>query len=412
MKKKFIAGVIVGGVLFGTAGALAGQYVATENPFPIQLNGDNVIIEGYNIDGSTYFKLRDIADVIGGFDVDFDNDIIKLTQDSHNQNNNSENAQNDKTQSKVPNDFTGGFELADFSKFNSYASENGLGGTKIYLDCIINEVDLTGDGKESMISGFITDNNSNKWLCFFNLNILDNINDYKDLVGEQVTLCGIYQGYSGKHLVPAISLYKLCVNDTGYIKYGQEKTKESLNLTESNTDSSENKQSKQIIQRTSQEYDFTSTSGIEHYLYENYPTLNTSCGMWQFTYIVSDYGYFSEDYNIDLKYDDFYKMKDIQTGIDYFHVDNLHYTDTDREETKEQLKAFMKEIATDLMDKIPDKKLTGSYNESHYKYPKLRMDHIISNYCTWANYDRGNNDSSLKASTFRWLPNLDGEIKY
>ena len=83
MKKEFIAGIVLGGIFFGAVGAFAGQYVATENPFPIQLNGNNVSIEGYNIDGSTYFKLRDIASTIGGFEVDFANDTILLSKDGY-----------------------------------------------------------------------------------------------------------------------------------------------------------------------------------------------------------------------------------------------------------------------------------------------------------------------------------------
>ena len=83
MKKNFITGVIIGGLLFGTAGVLAGQYTATENPFPVQLNGNDVSIEGYNIEGSTYFKLRDIADIIGGFDVGFNNNTIQLAKDGY-----------------------------------------------------------------------------------------------------------------------------------------------------------------------------------------------------------------------------------------------------------------------------------------------------------------------------------------
>lgn len=78
MRKNFIIGVIAGGLVFGAVGAFAGQYVATENPFPIKLNGENISIEGYNIDGSTYFKLRDVADAVGGFNVDFQDNTIML----------------------------------------------------------------------------------------------------------------------------------------------------------------------------------------------------------------------------------------------------------------------------------------------------------------------------------------------
>ncbi|MDD6484062.1 MAG: hypothetical protein PUF72_05745 [Clostridiales bacterium] len=83
MKKSNIASFVAGAVLFGTAGALAGQYIAYQNSFPVKLNGENISMEGYNIDGSTYFKLRDIADAVGGFSVDFHNDTIELAKDGY-----------------------------------------------------------------------------------------------------------------------------------------------------------------------------------------------------------------------------------------------------------------------------------------------------------------------------------------
>ena len=64
MKKQFIIGFLSGALVFGAIGALAAGLTANINPFMITLNGDNVFIEGYNIEGSTYFKLRDIADYI------------------------------------------------------------------------------------------------------------------------------------------------------------------------------------------------------------------------------------------------------------------------------------------------------------------------------------------------------------
>ena len=79
MKKQFITGFVAGAVAFGTIGALAAGLMANPNPFPVQLNGKDVSIEGYNIEGSTYFKLRDVADAVGGFTVDFKDNIIKLS---------------------------------------------------------------------------------------------------------------------------------------------------------------------------------------------------------------------------------------------------------------------------------------------------------------------------------------------
>ncbi len=83
MKKKDVAiGIIIGMTIMG-AGAAAVQYTASDNPFPVQLNGENVQMEGYNINDSTYFKLRDIADIVGGFGVDFHNNTIQLSKDGY-----------------------------------------------------------------------------------------------------------------------------------------------------------------------------------------------------------------------------------------------------------------------------------------------------------------------------------------
>lgn len=88
MKKSAIITGVVCSLLFGSIGVCAGHYLtATQNKFPVQLNGENVAIEGYNINDNTYFKLRDIAATVGGFDVDFNNNIIQLstlnTQDEY-----------------------------------------------------------------------------------------------------------------------------------------------------------------------------------------------------------------------------------------------------------------------------------------------------------------------------------------
>lgn len=80
--KRYIAGVITG-IAVSCSTALAVNYIATDNEFPVQLNGDNIELKGYNVDGNTYFKLRDIANKIGGFSVDFQNGIIQLAKDGY-----------------------------------------------------------------------------------------------------------------------------------------------------------------------------------------------------------------------------------------------------------------------------------------------------------------------------------------
>lgn len=73
----FISGIIIA----STVGAIAANYTATENTFPIKVNGQNAQMEGYNINGSTYFKLRDIGDKMG-FSVDFKNNTILIGENS------------------------------------------------------------------------------------------------------------------------------------------------------------------------------------------------------------------------------------------------------------------------------------------------------------------------------------------
>lgn len=89
MKKNFITGFLAGSLLFGAAGAFAVNYTATQNPYPVMLNGENVQMEGYNINDNTYFKLRDISSVVGGFDVGFNNDTIQLSKDGYVYDNNA-----------------------------------------------------------------------------------------------------------------------------------------------------------------------------------------------------------------------------------------------------------------------------------------------------------------------------------
>lgn len=82
MKKFFITGFLMGALIFGIVGALAADLVASPNPYPVKLDGNDVSIEGYSINDYTYFKLRDISAAVGGFDVDFKDDTIILSSEA------------------------------------------------------------------------------------------------------------------------------------------------------------------------------------------------------------------------------------------------------------------------------------------------------------------------------------------
>lgn len=76
MKKNFITGFITGGIICAAVTGFAVEYAVTANPYPVKVNGVETAIEGYNINDSTYFKLRDVADAVGDFEVGFEDNAI------------------------------------------------------------------------------------------------------------------------------------------------------------------------------------------------------------------------------------------------------------------------------------------------------------------------------------------------
>ena len=77
--KRFTLGFIIGGIICSALTGFAVEYAVTANPFPIKVDGAAKSIEGYNINDSTYFKLRDVADAVGGFTVGFVNNTITIS---------------------------------------------------------------------------------------------------------------------------------------------------------------------------------------------------------------------------------------------------------------------------------------------------------------------------------------------
>ena len=80
--KKFILGFITGGIICAAVTGFAVEYAVTANPYPVKVNGSETAIEGYNINDNTYFKLRDVADAVGGFDVGFSDNTITINTET------------------------------------------------------------------------------------------------------------------------------------------------------------------------------------------------------------------------------------------------------------------------------------------------------------------------------------------
>ena len=76
--RELFLGILIGAIIFGFIGTLADDlYNIMSNPFKIKVNGVEKNIEGYNINGYSYFKLRDIGEQVG-FEVDFKEDTILI----------------------------------------------------------------------------------------------------------------------------------------------------------------------------------------------------------------------------------------------------------------------------------------------------------------------------------------------
>ena len=76
----FAVGLLCGGVIFGGVGIASGVIATplTESSQKVTLDGQAVSLEGYNINGNNYFKLRDLVFALG-FSVDWDNATSTVT---------------------------------------------------------------------------------------------------------------------------------------------------------------------------------------------------------------------------------------------------------------------------------------------------------------------------------------------
>ena len=64
-KGSFIAGMICGALLFGGSAAYAAGMIAEPSTHQVSVDGKNVELEAYVIDGNNYVRLRDVGEVVG-----------------------------------------------------------------------------------------------------------------------------------------------------------------------------------------------------------------------------------------------------------------------------------------------------------------------------------------------------------
>lgn len=99
-------------------------------------------------------------------------------------------------------DFIGAFEKAEYDKFNSYASENGLSDTLIYVEgVILNSVVL-----EDMAEFTLQQEDGNRWTVGMPILSEEDAKIIEENIDQNVMVFGTYTGYSDVFNLPAIAL--------------------------------------------------------------------------------------------------------------------------------------------------------------------------------------------------------------
>ena len=119
----------------------------------------------------------------------------------------------------VPAGFTKGYVFGEYSRFNSHARDNGLGGTMLWINCTyknVNAIDLSEEGVDAKVYlAQATDQNGNKWLLQIDMDYFTKIDKYQKLANHSLCITGEYQGYSDTYKMPAIFVEKIFDQDTG-----------------------------------------------------------------------------------------------------------------------------------------------------------------------------------------------------
>lgn len=91
-----------------------------------------------------------------------------------------------------------GYIYADYGKFNTYASENKLGYTPVYLICSVKDiVAFTDYGNSYRVAMLVNDCEGYQWYIRANV-AKDKFDLFKTTyAGKDVYICGTYAGYSG-----------------------------------------------------------------------------------------------------------------------------------------------------------------------------------------------------------------------
>lgn len=126
------------------------------------------------------------------------------------------------------------YEYADFERFNSYAEDNGLSETKIFIKGTVKSV---CDFEDFCVLSVVSEDKG-RWACsYLNLEYNEKVDEIFD--EKEIVCFGEYRGFSDVFLMPSISIDKIELNDKIYtaenLKRLQEPTTETEITTEQST---------------------------------------------------------------------------------------------------------------------------------------------------------------------------------
>lgn len=142
---------------------------------------------------------------------------------------------------------------------------------------------------------------------------------------------------------------------------------------------------------------------FEDYLNKTYPSVNTPMGTITLKHQVAENksDIFAYDFFIITEWD----------GISPYDIEySSFYSNSDKDETKNNLRSIQKKIYNDLVLFFPNKKAMGGFIHSWYEYPTLRVGYNSIRFLSWCNYDESGDVYAYKTSKisdFKWTPEID-----
>lgn len=92
------------------------------------------------------------------------------------------------------------YATCNYEKYNSYASENGLGETLIYIDGTVLEVHDISNDELPALAMIVEQDDGNTWV----VSALNYGNNLEDIEGKYIRAFGTYQGFSDKFNLPGM----------------------------------------------------------------------------------------------------------------------------------------------------------------------------------------------------------------